>query len=145
MVIRKHYIKRDSNLEQPKSCTHACSVVSNSATPWAVTRCCPGSFVHGIFQATILERVAISSSRGFFRPRNWTHVSCVSCIADSFFTLNHRGSPKRCVYFSNNNFMKTMALKIFSVRWSESHSVLPDSATSWTTVLLKDLMDLESM
>ena len=28
----------------------------------------PGSFVHGIFQARILEWVAISYSRGFFRP-----------------------------------------------------------------------------
>ena len=37
----------------------------------------PGSPVHGIFQARILEWVAISSSRGFFQPRNQTHVSCI--------------------------------------------------------------------
>ena len=30
----------------------------------------PDSSVHGIFQAIILERVAISSSRGFSRPRD---------------------------------------------------------------------------
>ena len=29
----------------------------------------PGSFVHGILQARILERVAISFSRGSFQPR----------------------------------------------------------------------------
>ena len=40
----------------------------------------PGPSVHGIFQARILEWVAISSSRGSCLPRNWTHVSCVSCI-----------------------------------------------------------------
>ena len=40
----------------------------------------PGSSVHGIFQARILEWVAISSSRGSSRPRDQTHVSCVSCI-----------------------------------------------------------------
>ena len=40
----------------------------------------PGSSVHGIFQARILEWVAISSSRGSSRPRDWTHISCVFCI-----------------------------------------------------------------
>ena len=40
----------------------------------------PGSFVHGILQARILEQVAISSSRGSSWPRNWTHVFCVSCM-----------------------------------------------------------------
>ena len=37
----------------------------------------PGFSVHGIFQARVLERVAISSSRGSSWPRNQTHVSCV--------------------------------------------------------------------
>jgi len=32
----------------------------------------PGSSIHGIFQARILELVAISFSRGFSRPRDWT-------------------------------------------------------------------------
>ena len=35
----------------------------------------PGSSVHGIFQARILEWVAISFSRGSSRPRDWTPVS----------------------------------------------------------------------
>ena len=39
----------------------------------------PGSSVHGIPQARILEWVAISSSRGSSRPRDQTRVSCVSC------------------------------------------------------------------
>ena len=46
----------------------------------------PGSYVHGIFQARIPEWVAISSSRGSSRPRAWTHISYVSCIAGRFFT-----------------------------------------------------------
>ena len=40
----------------------------------------PGSSLHGIFQAIILEWVAISYSRGSTPPRNQTHVSCISCI-----------------------------------------------------------------
>ena len=37
----------------------------------------PGSSVHGIFQAGILEWVTISSSRGSSQPRDRTCVSCV--------------------------------------------------------------------
>ena len=46
----------------------------------------PGSSVRGIFQAKILEWVAFYSSRGSSQPRDWTCVSCVSCIAGRFFT-----------------------------------------------------------
>ena len=44
----------------------------------------PGSCVHGILQARILEWVAISFSRGSSWPKNWTQVSC---IAGKFFTI----------------------------------------------------------
>ena len=37
----------------------------------------PGSSVHGILQARMLEWVAISSSRGSSWPRDWTHLSCI--------------------------------------------------------------------
>ena len=39
----------------------------------------PGSSVHGILQAKILECVVISYSRGSPQPRDLTHNSCVSC------------------------------------------------------------------
>ena len=44
------------------------------ATPWTIAYL-PGSSVHGIFQARILEWVAISFSRGSSRPRDRTRVS----------------------------------------------------------------------
>ena len=44
----------------------------------------PGSSVHGISQAKILEWVAMPSSRGPFRPRHQTQVSC---IAGRVFTI----------------------------------------------------------
>ena len=56
----------------------------------------PGSSVHGILQARILEWVAIPFSRGSSWPRNWTQVSCVSCIAGCFFTAEPPGKPKGC-------------------------------------------------
>ena len=40
----------------------------------------PGSSVHGILQARILESVAMPSSRGSFQTRDQTQVSCVSCF-----------------------------------------------------------------
>ena len=44
----------------------------------------PGSAIHGIFQARILEWAAISFSRGSSQPRDQTRVSC---IADRHFTV----------------------------------------------------------
>ena len=44
----------------------------------------PGSPVHGILQARILEWVAISFSRGSYRPRDQTQVSCT---AGGFFIV----------------------------------------------------------
>ena len=63
-----------SKLYPPLSQPHELSLLSSS--------------VHGIFQARILEWVAISSSRGFSQPRNWTWVSCASLElqADCFTT-----------------------------------------------------------
>ena len=45
---------------------------------------CTGSFIHGIFQARILEWVAISFSRGSSRPRHRTRVFRT---ADRLFTI----------------------------------------------------------
>ena len=44
----------------------------------------PGSSVHVILQATILEWVAMPFSRGFSWPRNLTHISSISRLAGRF-------------------------------------------------------------
>ena len=49
----------------------------------------PGSSLHGIFQARVLEWAAIAFSRGSSRPRDQTQISC---IAGRFFTI--LGWPK---------------------------------------------------
>ena len=65
--------------------SESCSVVSTLcvlspvrlfATPMDCSP--PGSSVHGILRARTLEWVAISSSRGPSRPRDWTQVSCIT-------------------------------------------------------------------
>ena len=65
-------------------CELSHSVMSDSATLWTVAP--PGSSVHGTFQARIREWVAISSSKGSSRLRDWTHVFCNSTLAGRFFT-----------------------------------------------------------
>ena len=63
--------------------------------------CLPGSSVHRIFQARISEWVVISFSRGSFRPRDRTHVSC---SAGRFFTT---GPPEKpiLITFSSVQFI----------------------------------------
>ena len=47
----------------------------------------PGSSVHGILQARILEWIAKPSSRRFSWSRDWTHISYVSSIVNWIFFL----------------------------------------------------------
>ena len=54
----------------------------------------PGSSVHGILQARILEWVAIPFSMGSFWPRDWTWVSC---IAGRFLTIWATGEAQFCL------------------------------------------------
>ena len=48
----------------------------------------PGSYVREILQARMLEWVATSSLRGSSWPRDWTYISCVSCIAGDYLSLS---------------------------------------------------------
>ena len=59
-------------------CKISSSVVFDSLWPTGYSP--PGSFVHGILQARILDWVVISSSGGSSPSRDQTHVSQVPCI-----------------------------------------------------------------
>ena len=60
-------------------CVCVCSVVQLCPTLCDPIDCSPpGSTVHGIFQARILEWVSISYSKGSFQPKHRTHVSCIA-------------------------------------------------------------------
>ena len=52
----------------------------------------PGSSVHGILQARILEWVAMPSSKGASQPRDRALIR-ISCIADGFFIAEPLGKP----------------------------------------------------
>ena len=53
----------------------------------------PGSSVHMILQARILEWVAMPFSRGSPQTQDWTHVSYVSCTGKSYLPLMLPGKP----------------------------------------------------
>ena len=67
-----------------RECVHTRSVVSDSCNP--IDCSLPGSSVHGIFQARILEQVAVPFFRGSPRPRYQTCISHVSALVGRFFT-----------------------------------------------------------
>ena len=56
----------------------------------------PGSSVHGILQARILEWVAIPFSRASSWPKDWTWVFC---IAGKFFTVWATREAPQCLHF----------------------------------------------
>ena len=100
--------------------------------------------VHGISQARTLEWVAMPSSKIFSPPRDWTYVSCISCIGRRvFYNQRHLGSPHTALDFSQKAkkrwdsrvkkiFQMTRQWHTFAVSWdvlwfSFKMSFAPDS------------------
>ena len=71
-----------------------CSV-AQLCPPFCDPRDCssPSSSVHGIFQARILEWVAIYSSRGSSQTRDWTRLLLLPALAGRFFTTEPLRKP----------------------------------------------------
>ena len=90
-------------------CAHARSVMSSLCNPMDG---CPLDFsIHGISQTRILEQVAISYSRGSSQARDWTHVSCISCIGRGRHILHHQchlGSPCNMLLLFSCSVMLTL-------------------------------------
>ena len=83
----------------------------------------PGSSVHRILQARILEWIAMSSSRGSFSPRDWTQVSCDSCLGRQIHSpLSHVGSPWVLLY---RDPMPIFCMWIFSFSWRKKWQPIP--------------------
>ena len=80
------------------------SVVSDSVTP-------PGSSVHGILQARILEWVAIFFSRGSSQSRDWTWVSCIGRQI-----LYHWAAKE--VHRNHEYFQIILLLWLLNISWS---------------------------
>ena len=92
----------------------------------------PGFSVRGIFQARVLEWIAMSFSRGSSRPRNRTRVSRTAgrCFT---YRLSHQGSP----WMSHNNNSGYSDTR-------ETH-YSPDAATCWNFTYIISLNPYHSL
>ena len=97
----------------------------------------PGSSIHGILQARILERVAISFPRGSSRPRDQTRASC---IAGRCFTLWTIREAQRLIQFSSVQSLSHV--QFFVTPWTAECQASLSIANSQS--LLK-LMPIESV
>ena len=77
----------------------------------------PGSSIHGISQAIILEWSVISCSRESSWPRDQTRVSCISCIAGRFFTTEPQGKPIQQVVSAYSNYEHMRIWIEYQVTW----------------------------
>ena len=98
----------------------------------------PGFSVHELFQARILEWVAISSSRGSFRPRDRTHVLCIgrqilshwaTCEAPFFIKIYEKSFIKCPSNYTWGN-LKEMATHSSILAWK----ILWAEERWWATV-----------
>ena len=71
--------------------------MSDSAILWTIAH--QVSLSMGFLQTRILEWVAMPFSRGSSQPRDWTHVSYISCIVGDFLPSEPPGKPP-CVCMS---------------------------------------------
>ena len=73
--------------------SNSCCFVAKSCLSFCDPMDCsqPGSSVHGLSQARILELAAFSFSRGSSRPKNQT---CVSCLGRWIITNEPPGKPR---------------------------------------------------
>ena len=105
-----------------------CTCAQSCPTLWDPVDCSPlGSSIHGIFQALILERVAISSSRGSSQTR---YCTCVPRTAGEFFTTEPSGKLQTLIMrlgvekpFCNHE-IKSMKMKIYLLMiWKEQMEI----------------------
>ena len=75
-IWKKESIHNSVHAKTFQSCSTLCGPMDCSR---------PGSSVHGILQARIVECIVMLSSRGSSPPRDGTHVSYISCIGRQVF------------------------------------------------------------
>ena len=99
--------------------SHVCFVSRSCPTLCDLMNCSPpGSSVHEILQARILELGAMGSSQ----PKDPTSVSCISCIAGRFFIAEPPGkslySDIRIMSISGAKLLIQLKFTISTLKWS---------------------------
>ena len=105
-------------------------VTQSSSTLCSTMDCSPpGSSVHGILQARILEWVAIPFSRRSSQSRDWTQVSC---ITGRFWAT--REVLALIKLFRQVNLFFSVVGKIVEFSWAYSEFCKKATCTFWLTV-----------
>ena len=97
-IVFKQISEREREVAQ--SCPTLCDPMDYSL---------PGSSVHGIFQAIVLEWIAISFSKESSQPRDWTQISH---IVDRRFTVCNL-SQKAEKQISSKGYLLNYSLYLF--------------------------------
>ena len=104
-MVQTEQLKDLGDFLATKLCSTLSCSLADTVENWSeVVQSCPtlcdpmdyslsGSSAHGIFQATVLEWVAISFSRISSLPRDGTQVSPVLHCGQMLYPLSHQGSP----------------------------------------------------
>ena len=115
----------------------------------------PGSSVHGIFQARILEWVAISYSRGSSPPSDWTHIHMYPSSAGRFFTTVPLGNPN--YFLRHESSLVAQTVKHLPTMWEtwvqtlgqevllEKEMVTHSSILAWKIPWMEEPSRLQSM
>ena len=100
----------------------------------------PGSPVHGILQARVLEWVAISFSRGSSWPRDQTHVSCFLYWQAGSLPLAPPGKPLGETFYARNHTL-LISLQFLQgvgpegMSWREQQQPPAENTRVWKTHL----------
>ena len=106
-------------------------VIQSCLTLCDTTDCSlPGSSVHGILQAKILEWAAIPFSRGSSQPRDQTQVSCT---AGRFFTIwaTRETEKECCLPIRELNPSPTWLVVILTTMYTHIHTNTHISRRQW--------------
>ena len=124
-------------------CAQSLSRVRLCGTP--MDRSPPGSSVHGILQARILEWVAMPSSRGSSRPRDRTRTSLKSpALASGSFTTSapwealHEPHPAACIRISGGGAGHRRCFRVPDDvnKYAGLGSTTPSQGKGWWTLKL---------
>ena len=101
------------------------------ATLWNVARQAPLST--GIFWQEYWSGLPFSFSRWSFWPRDWTHVSCVFCIAGRFFT---HWAIRLCYIFINSFINQVIRVWVQKRFRNSVQGRIRHHRSFWSTALL---------
>ena len=83
----------------------------------------PGSSIHGIRWASILEWAAVPSSKASSWPRDWTCISYISCIGRQvLYHYRHLGRPALSQHYPQFSSVQPLSpVRLFVTPWTTAH------------------------